>query len=122
MTDYNKTYLGRILNAVSQLGNAISGGNPDISISARIGYKSHWFGFEIPLYWKLIQKLVDFTFYPIDGEGHCQQAYWADYKEDYKLKSGSTFGLIIMTILVSVVCLLIIPFMYLYHVIRLILK
>jgi len=34
--NYKDFYIGRLLNALSQLGNTVIGGNPDVSISARI--------------------------------------------------------------------------------------
>lgn len=113
MTDYNATYIGRIVNGVSQLGNAISGGSPDISISARIGQKQHkhWF-------WSMCAAIVNFTFYPIDGHDHCLNAYFADRYEDYSVGHGNAFGLVIMTILMLFVCSVAIPFTWLFYLIK----
>jgi hypothetical protein len=109
MTDYNATYCGRVANGLSQLGNAIAGGNPDISISARIGSMNdqNWF-------WHICRVIVDFTFYPIDGYGHCLGAYEADKNEDYKIGQGWIPGLVIMTCLMVVICTVVSPFTWLY--------
>lgn len=108
MTDYNATYWGRVVNAISQLGNALCGGNPDVAISARIGYmaKSNFF-------WVVCESIVDFTFYPIDGKGHCHYAYLSDRLEDHNIGKGWLPGLIIMSILMVVVCVIIAPITYL---------
>lgn len=115
MTDYNASYIGRVANGISQLGNALSGGNPDVSVSARIGYmntvKSNWF-------WQWCMRVVDFTFYPIDGEGHCIGAYNADKDEDMKIGQGWIPGLVIMTILMLLFCSLISPFTWLYELVK----
>lgn len=52
-------YILNVLVAVDQLGNALLGGCPDETVSARLGreYPSSW-----------IRKLVDFIF----GKGHCK--------------------------------------------------
>lgn len=66
-----------VLIAVDKLGNTLSGGNHNSTISARVGYFS-----ENPknsivgrLYWKGLEKIIDFSFKPMDGDNHCHQAY-----------------------------------------------
>ena len=63
-----------ILIAIDQLGNAIAGGNPDSTISARVGYFSDKTLREKTLgrhaYWKGLERIIDFAFFPIDGEKH----------------------------------------------------
>ncbi len=113
MKDYNATYLGRVANGISQLGNALSGGNPDVSVSARIGSMN-----DKNLFWKMCRGIVDFTFYPIDGYGHCAGAYSADKDEDYKVGQGWIPGLVIMTILMVAFCSVITPFTWFYQFIK----
>lgn len=113
MTDYNAYYFGRVINAVSQLGNALSGGSADVSISARIGSMKdkNWF-------WRWCRRLVDFTFYPIDGAGHCAGAFFNDIDEDFQRGEGWLPGIIIMTLLMIAVCTAAIPFTWVYYLIK----
>lgn len=52
-------YIHNVLVAIDQLGNAVLGGCPDETISARLGR-------EYPN--SILRKLVDFLF----GRGHCK--------------------------------------------------
>jgi len=78
-------YLKNIFVSVDQFGNVLAGGNPDNTISARIGYytphdstdkKTRW-------YWLIFRDIVNFTFRPIDGKEHCHEAYHNDAGESY---------------------------------------
>ncbi len=89
-----------------QLVNAITGGNPDISISARIGYHVRQ---SRSTYWKTLSKIVDVTFYPLDGAGHCDLSYMGDMFEDYAEELDELEkGVLALTVTVSCI-LLIIP-------------
>lgn len=72
--------LGNIIASVDQLGNSIGGGNRDTTISGRAYYnyakKNGWF-------WVIFMKCIDFSFYGLDGEDHCMQAYDNDRGEVY---------------------------------------
>jgi hypothetical protein len=111
MKSYTRSYFGRVFIAFSQLGNAISGGNPDITISARIGQKN---GSNI--YWRVVRKIVDTSFYPIDGDDHCRESYMRDSEEDYT--AGPIFGLVVMTIIMCISCIPISIFTWSYFLIR----
>lgn len=62
-------YVFSVLVAVDQLANALTGGNPDMTISARIGQFSH-----NSIYWRKLEKLVDWAFLPVEGPNHCWRA------------------------------------------------
>ncbi len=98
-----RTYVGRVSQALSQLGNALANGNPDVSISARIGQKrgSNW-------YWRFATNLVDFTFYPLEGKGHCDRAWNRETKEIY-LTQGHWLSFVVLTALFTTFCILLIP-------------
>ncbi len=67
-----------ILIAFDQLVNAITGGNPDCTISACAyvhGLNS--------AFWRTLERIINYTFRPIDGIEHCLQAYHADSSEIY---------------------------------------
>lgn len=78
--NYNSNYFTRLLQGFSQFGHALSGGSPDISISARTGFESKHF-----IYWKWLRLLIDFAFEPLDGKNHCEKAYMADIQENYMM-------------------------------------
>lgn len=75
-------YWYNALVAFDQLGNALAGGNPDATISARIGYNANY-GKTNLKYWKFLEKSVNWTFSPVDGANHCLDAYDSDKGEEY---------------------------------------
>lgn len=64
------SWIKAVLTGLDQLGNAIAGGHPDATISARIGR----FYIVGGRYWKIMRWVVDTTFAPIDGPNHCINA------------------------------------------------
>ena len=100
-----KTYLGRLLIAIDQLGNAIAGGNPDATISARLG----WLYMNRPTWWTtVLMHIVDATFMPLDGKNHCLQAY--EDTLDEPMRRGSDIALAMLGIIIIPSCvLLVIP-------------
>jgi hypothetical protein len=97
-------YLGNVFVAIDQLGNALAGGNPDNTISARIGYYCNHSDLN-KWYWKFLNKIIDFTFYPIDGKNHCHEAYHNDAGELFDNKT-SNIAIAITAILVVPLCFL----------------
>ncbi len=93
-----------VLVAIDQLGNAIAGGNPDSTISARVGYFSERAN-RGKGYWKALESIIDFAFFPIDGPRHCYQAWQADKDEHFK--RGSDFTRVILSVFIIVACLVI---------------
>ena len=76
------SWIGGVLIAIDQLGNAIAGGNPDATISARTGYFANEVKTAFQFYWKTMELIINFAFYPIDGPNHCYNEYLAD-KDDH---------------------------------------
>ncbi len=97
-------WLKGVLIATDQLGNAIAGGNPDVTISARTGYFANVFKTNLRFYWKSLEFFIDFTFYPIDGPRHCYHAYLAD-KEEEKHKLGSDFMRLVLSFITIIACI-----------------
>jgi len=95
-------YLSNLLISIDQLGNVIAGGNPDNTISSRIGYYTkNKDESKIPLHWKLFRNIINFTFFPIDGNNHCREAYLNDAGE--KFDPGTN------NIIVSILAFIILP-------------
>jgi hypothetical protein len=67
-------YISHLFISVDQFGNALAGGNPDNTISARVGYYNHHYyeTNKVPWYWSLFERIIDTAFYPVDGPAHCQ--------------------------------------------------
>jgi hypothetical protein len=99
-------YWLNVLLAIDQLGNAIADGNPDNTISARVGYfASDEHASKIKGYWKFLEKIINFAFAPIQGPGHCYRAWKAE--QDEMDTQGSYIARIILAIFVAAGCLVI---------------
>ena len=82
---YKDTGLGRIGNAISQLGHAIAWGSSDVSISSKSGYMVSVHGGKL---WRFYAWMIDFAFKPIDGEDHSGKALRLDPDEEYEIGVG----------------------------------
>ncbi len=107
-------YLGNFFVSIDQLGNAIAGGNPDNTISSRVGYyNKHNNNDEIaPWQWRVFEKIINFTFYPIDGEDHCHEAYHNDAGETFDTRTNNILVALLAAIIIIPSCLLISLFLY----------
>ncbi len=105
------SYGGNILIAVDQLGNAIAGGNPDCTISGRVGYYSEHANGLVKWYWIMLRVIVNFTFYPLDGPDHCHYAYHNDEGEEYIAPKG--FLVFILSLITIGSCFILAPLHYL---------
>jgi len=98
-----------VLIAIDQLGNAIGGGNPDSTISARVGHFSEITSRkDFPVkygYWKTLEWIIDFSFYPIDGARHCYQAATADIHG--RFVRGNDITQFVLSMIIFIVCPLI---------------
>lgn len=98
------SWIVQFLIALDQLGNVLGGGIADGTISARIGFNLHGKDGERDLYWKRLENIVDFTFYPLDGPKHCLLAYCSDKEEEYR--GAKLFFRIVIAIIVVVFTIL----------------
>ena len=84
MIDYQKSYLGKNLNSLSQLGNTLCDGGVDISISGRIGYNCRY---KATPYWLKLKNRVDNTKVVLrchvgsDMVSMDELVAWVDYSE-----------------------------------------
>ena len=86
-----KHYFRSLIISVDQLFNTLFGGWPDETFSARCWRcKYEW-----P--WRFIRPELDCLFWPIDGKGHCYQAWLnererrqmpVEYREQHEIKIG----------------------------------
>lgn len=96
-------WINGVLIAIDQLGNAIAGGNPDATISARTGYFARVAETPFRSYWQFMERVINFTFLPVDGPDHCYQAYLSD--KDEKNEEGSDLMRGLLGILIILTCL-----------------
>ena len=101
---YTQNWPLAILIAIDQLGNAIAGGHPDATISARVGFFSVK-ARRARLYWKVLESVIDFAFFPIDGKKHCYKAWQSD--RDQRFQHGSDLARVFLSIIILVACPLI---------------
>lgn len=105
------SYIYDIFVSIDQFGNTLAGGNPDNSISARVGYFSkHAHSNFSKGYWRNLARLIDFTFWPVDGKDHCHRAYHSNAGHEFP-KKWKRWVLFILSILVGASCfVLFVPF------------
>lgn len=108
-------YLGNLFVSIDQLGNAIAGGNADNTISARVGFYSHYGISNFKLYWRMLEFIIDTTFWPIDGKHHCRFAYFNDAGENFK-PSGNAFMHYLLSVIIIASC---IPLFIIFHILYL---
>lgn len=108
------SYLGNFFVSIDQLGNVLAGGNPDNTISSRVGYytERHYPSGKVPLKWRIFRNIINFTFYPIDGEHHCKEAYYNDAGEEFD-PGTSDIAVAILAILIVISCIFIAILLYL---------
>jgi hypothetical protein len=95
-----------VLIAVDQLGNAITGGNPDNTISARAGFFSRFSDSKFKHFWTIVEKIIDKTFEPVDGKNHCLKSYHNE--KGHSFDEGNDVARGIMALGVIIVCLILI--------------
>lgn len=97
-------YFENLLTAIDQLGNAIAGGNPDVTVSGRVGYHSVKTNNN---FWKSLEKIIDFTFEPIDGRHHCLKTALND--DDIDSGEKRIITLVVLAIIAAATCLALAP-------------
>ena len=99
-------WLWNVLVAIDQLGNTLAAGNPDITISARVGFfANESTDRRFYYYWLCLERIIDFTFYPLDGPNHCLQSLRNDNESGHQQGSDLARGL--LGIITIIACLFI---------------
>ena len=106
-------FLTNLFVSIDQLGNVFAGGNPDNTISSRVGFytEKYYQPEEIPLKWKLFRNIINFTFYPIDGKDHCKEAYYNDAGEEFD-EGTNDITVAVLAVLIILSCVVIAIFLY----------
>tara|TARA_R110002167_G_scaffold188319_1_gene389830 strand:- start:13455 stop:13874 length:420 start_codon:yes stop_codon:yes gene_type:complete len=78
------TWAARFVRWVDQTGNFFANGDPDSTISARIGYHTRPEVKHPGRFWLWLRSVVDWSFMPWDGPFHCWQAYQYDRNERFR--------------------------------------
>lgn len=114
------SYLSNFFVSIDQLGNVLAGGNPDNTISSRVGYYTRSSDeSKIPFQWKLFRNIINSTFWPIDGPNHCREAYLNDAGEEFD-EGTSDIAVALLAILIIVSCIFIAALLYLLYALRIV--
>lgn len=112
------SFLKNFLVSIDQVGNALSGGDPAKTVSARVGYFAFTTTNVTKWYWKAMEKVINFTFWPVDGMNHCWKAYSAVRLEAYN-DSGSDILRIILLFFIFFACIVVSLILYpLYAILK----
>lgn len=97
--NYYRGYLWALAISFDQLGNALAGGHPDVTISARIG-RGAALGLRPAWWWKAARWCVDWAFKPYE-DNHCHGAYYGHQQWDVpdKIRRGNDVGLVVVTLI-----------------------
>ena len=107
VTFQTQSFRDLLLN-IDRFGNAFCGGHYKLTVSGRVGYFAFTKG---NTYWRVLQKVIDNAFYPLDGERHCFKAYKWEKSQDYR--RGNDVALAALSVVVFVMCLLLAPVIWL---------
>lgn len=115
-------YMSHLFISIDQFGNALAGGNPDNTISARVGYYSHHYyeANKVPWYWSLFERIIDTTFYPVDGPAHCHEAFHNDAGEVFDHRVTNVMIALAATLVIIPSCVLIALLFYLLSALRIV--
>lgn len=116
------TYVKRVLIGIDKLGNAIAGGNEECTISGRTGYHAENTTGPMLYYWLFLQLIIDITFYPWDGMGHCKQAYEKETDKFLELKSFRGLALFVLSLFTLVSCAIMAPVFWIIYGIKTLIK
>lgn len=99
-----------LIENIDRLGNAICAGHYKLTVSGRVGYFAMTKGNR---YWLILQKIIDNTFYPYHGKGHCLQVFkWEGSKEKREYRRGNDIALALLSVFVFIACLLLMPIVW----------
>lgn len=106
-------FVSHLFLSIDQFGNVLAGGNSDNTISARIGFYNHhaYLKKDVPGYWKFLEWVIDTTFEPVDGKGHCHEAYHNDAGEIFNTEVTKLF-IVIAGVIIILSCIVIAFFLY----------
>jgi hypothetical protein len=91
------SWVYNLLVSLDQLANTLIGGNPDVTISGKVGLKS-----SKDSKWVWLEQLIDFTFEPIETN-HCLRTYLDENDFD------DSDNLIVTSIVAVIGCVVLIP-------------
>lgn len=106
------SYLENFFVSIDQLGNVLAGGNPDNTISSRIGFYTKHNTENVPWQWLLFEKIINFTFWPIDGDNHCHEAFHNDAGEDFDKNTNNIIVAILAAVIIIPSCVAISILLY----------
>lgn len=105
-----------LIENIDRFGNALCAGDYRLTVSGRVGYFAMT---KANRYWKILEKIINNTFYPYHGRNHCLQVYkWENSKEKRKYRRGNDIALALLSVLVFLACLALMPIVWLWAKVR----
>lgn len=122
---HTPSYFANLFYFVDIWMNALCGGNPLVTVSARTGYYSKYYGVRenfTASFWRYCERCVNWAFKPIDGIDHCAQASeWAEvvlrdqYGNAAHIHHGPMVLFIMLGPIVTLSCIILGPLIRLLH-------
>ena len=88
--------------SIDKVGNTISQGSHHNTISARVGGCANTEGGH-KKYWGFLEKVINWTFLPVDGPNHCYRAYLKE-KDSTTFREGNKWGRAALVPILLIVC------------------
>ena len=115
-----ENYIVNLFYFADILVNTLAGGNHRVTVSARCGYNAEQFrnaNNYKTFFWSFCEKVIDFTFLPMDGKGHCRQAKeWTvaylrvlEGDNDPDIYQGPAWVLYTLMVFIIASCIFLIP-------------
>lgn len=95
------SYIRNLLIAADQFGNALAGGNPDATVSGRVGFHASTAEGSQRLFWRSLAKAIDWALLPVDGPHHCWRV---SLTEGEKYQPGNDKTRAVLAVLALPVC------------------
>lgn len=105
------SYTRNLIVSIDQLFNTICGGDPDNTLSARVGFFSRHedqqlLPKKLRMFYKMIERPIDLAYEHADGKGHCRQAFEDDPDEEYTDNNWGIF-LFLMSLIIYPLCVVV---------------
>lgn len=112
---FNSSSIISFLINLDRLGNAIAAGDYRTTVSGRVGYFALT---KQNKYWLLLERIIDFTFKPIDNKQHCFKAFVIESKQGLSHRRGNDIALALLSAFTILGCLILAPIIWLLAVLK----
>ena len=101
-------FIFNIFFAADRLANTLTGGGALATISGRVGCFANQINAKsFKWHWRCLEIIIDWAFYPIDGEDHCYDTARKEKGLGVVHKQGHLFARTLLLFIVPLACLII---------------